>query len=398
MTTGIVTIPLMKKSGFPSHVAAAVEAVASNGGQLAPPVMGATAFLIAEFLQISYGEVVAAAVIPALVYYLVLFLQVDLIARKRGLHGLPKSELPVISRVLVKGWPYVLPLLVLVYMLFHLGYSPGKSALYAAAMTVVVGLVAQRRWPTFALLRAMVMQSGYSLITLLLICAGAGIVIGVLNITGLGFSMTNILSHVGESGGVLVMLGLTAAIAIVLGMGMPTAAVYIVLSIILAPALVKMGLVEISAHLFIFYFGLLSMLTPPVAVASYAAGGLANASLWATGLAGLRLGASAYLLPFLFCLNPALIGQGTWLEIGIVFITAMVAGYLLAHALVGRDGGGRRLDQFVLYFVAALVVGSATLWTARDSLLALVPAAIALVVIWPRDKPGTPVVKQEADG
>ncbi len=382
MTTGIITIPLMKKSGFPKHVAAAIEAVASNGGQLAPPVMGATAFLIAEFLQVSYAEVVAAAIIPAAVYYLVLFLQVDLIAQRHDLHGLPRADLPRLAGVVAKGWPYVLPLALLIYLLFWLGYSPGKSALYAAGLTLVIGLLGQRRKPDRALVRGIVMGAGRGLVPLLLICAAAGVVIGILNITGLGFLLTNVLTKVGESGGLLVMLGLTALIAIFLGMGMPTAAVYVVLSIILAPAIVKMGVPAMAAHLFIFYFGLLSMLTPPVAIASYAAGGLAGAGLWETGLAGLRLGASAYILPFLFALNPALVGQGSWVAVGIVFVTTVMAGYLLAHALVPEgDGTARDWGRGGLLFAGAVVVGGATLWTGPESPLALAPAGLALIVL-----------------
>ncbi|MFN3146580.1 MAG: TRAP transporter permease [Paracoccaceae bacterium] len=382
MTTGVVTIPLMKRTGFKPHVAAAIEAVASNGGQLAPPVMGATAFLIAEFLQVPYSEVVMAAAIPAAIYYLVLFLQVDLIAAREGLHGLPKSELPSIWRVLARGWVYLVPIGLLIWLLFWQGYQPGKSALYAALGMIVAGVVAGgpgRDWR--ALLRVF-HEAGTTLVTLLLICGAAGLVIGSLNLTGLGFLMTNALSGVGETFGIFPMLAVTAVIAIFLGMGMPTAAVYIVLSIILAPALTRMGMVPMAAHLFIFYFGLLSMLTPPVAVASYTAGALANAGLWQTGLAGMRLGAGAFILPFLFALNPALLGYGTLFEDAVAITTVVAGSYLLASALVGIGSGARAIGVQAALVAAAGIVGTATLWLGTASPVALALAAAVAVFAW----------------
>ncbi|KAA3629951.1 MAG: TRAP transporter permease DctM/Q [Proteobacteria bacterium] len=382
MSTGVVTIPLMKRSGFPPHVAAAIEAVASNGGQLAPPVMGATAFLIAEFLQIPYSDVVAAALIPAIIYYFILFMQVDLIAARHGLHGLPRDQLPKLGQTFRHGWLYLTPLALLIYFLFWLGYTPGKTALICAATTAVAGFLVMRRLPDREMIRSFFHQSGGTLVTLILICAAAGIVIGALNISGLGFLLTNVLSHVGESAGLLVMLALTAVIAIFLGMGMPTAAVYILLSIILAPAIVGMGVPELPAHLFIFYFGLLSMLTPPVAIASYAAASLAGAGLWKTGLAGLRLGSSAFILPFLFALNPALVAQGSWLAIGLATVTVSFAGYLLARCMAGRKNGDRTdWQRSWAFLIAAMIVGTSTLWSGPESFLVLVPTAIVFLLI-----------------
>lgn len=239
-----------------------------------------------------------------------------------------------------------------------------------------------RRLPDREMIRSFFHQSGGTLVTLILICAAAGIVIGALNISGLGFLLTNVLSHVGESAGLLVMLALTAVIAIFLGMGMPTAAVYILLSIILAPAIVGMGVPELPAHLFIFYFGLLSMLTPPVAIASYAAASLAGAGLWKTGLAGLRLGSSAFILPFLFALNPALVAQGSWLAIGLATVTVSFAGYLLARCMAGRKNGDRTdWQRSWAFLIAAMIVGTSTLWSGPESFLVLVPTAIVFLLI-----------------
>ncbi|RMH48743.1 MAG: TRAP transporter fused permease subunit [Alphaproteobacteria bacterium] len=376
MTTGVVTIPLMKRTGFKPHVAAAIEAVASNGGQLAPPVMGATAFLIAEFLQVPYVQVVLAAVIPAAIYYLVLFMQVDLIAQAEGLHGLPRAELPRAGAVLRAGWLFLVPIGLLIWLLFWKGFEPGKSALYTAAAMAAAGLAARGRSLGLRPFLMLLPDAGRPLTVLILICGAAGIVVGALNLTGVGFLLTNTLAGIGQAFGQLPMLLVTALIAIVLGMGMPTAAVYIVLSIILAPALVRMGIEEMAAHLFIFYFGLLSMLTPPVAVASYTAGALAGASLWQTGLAGMRLGAGAFLLPFLFAENPALVGHGTPWQVALAIVTVVAGSYLLARALSPAPSGAA---ERVLLVAAAVITGTATLVLGPDSPLALIPAAATAV-------------------
>ncbi|MCC6007184.1 MAG: TRAP transporter fused permease subunit [Rhodobacteraceae bacterium] len=380
MTSGVVTIPLMKRSGVRPHNAAAIEAVASNGGQLAPPVMGATAFLIAEFLQVPYSSIVAAALIPAVIYYLILFLQVDIIARSDGLTGMARADLPRVGATIVAGWFYLLPIGLLIWMLFGLGREAGNAALHAAGLMVVLGLLMRLRSIGIGPFLSILTDAGRTMTTLLLICGAAGVVIGSLNLTGVGFLLTNSLAGIGATYGLVAMLVVTAIIAIFLGMGMPTAAVYVVLSIILVPALVRMGVEPMAAHLFIFYFGLLSMLTPPVAVASYTAAALAQSGPWATGLAGLRLGAGAFLLPILFALNPALIAQGSALEITLAVITVVAGSYLLALALAE---GGRVITRApierALLLAAALVTATATLWAGTDSLLALLPAAGTLV-------------------
>jgi len=376
MTTGVITIPLMKRTGFPARYAAAIEAVASNGGQLAPPVMGTTAFLIANFLDISYGEVALAAILPAIIYYVVLFMQVDRVAARNGLEGLPREELPKLGAAVAQGWIFLFPLALLLYLLFWLGYNPGKSALYTSGLMLVLGLVRNRRIPDLAFVGELLFGAGRNIVPLLLVCGGAGIVIGTLNITGLGQSLVQSLTHVGETAGLLPMLLVTAVIAIILGMGMPTAAVYIVLSVILAPAIVRMGIPDMAAHMFIFYFGLLSMLTPPVAVASFVAAGLAGSDMWRTGVTGLKLAASAYLLPFLFVLNPALLMQGPWTEVVIVAVTVIASGALLARAVDPPEGAGLfGLAGSLALFGLAVAVGGSTLWLGQDTVLALLPAA-----------------------
>jgi TRAP transporter 4TM/12TM fusion protein len=382
MSTGIVTIPLMKRTGFSAHYAAGIEAVASNGGQIAPPVMGATAFIIAEFLEVAYIDVVIAATIPAALYYLVLFLQVDAIAKRFGLEGLPKAELPKVVPVLIRGWIFVLPFAVLFYFLFWLGYNPGLSALYAGGALLALSVVKNMRLPSRAEWADFIFGSGENLVPLILIAGGAGVVMGVLNSTGLAFQLSIILTELGERSGIFVMLLLTAFVSIILGMGMPTAAVYIILATVIAPALVEMGLQPMAAHLFLFYFGLLSLLTPPVAVASMVAAGLAGSDMWKTGIVGVQLAAAAYLLPFLWVFNPALVMQGSWPAIIYVTLTAISAGFLIAEAVVtfGRGGMLNRLFG-VLYFGATIIVGSATLWIGPETPLTLLVTAAGIGIV-----------------
>ena len=382
MSTGIVTIPMMKKAGFQPRHAGAIEAVASNGGQIAPPVMGATAFIIAEFLEVPYEDVVLAALVPAILYFVVLFLQVDGLAVRYGIKGAPRETLPRALATLASGWVFIFPLGVLIYFLFGLGYNPGLSGLYAAFAVLLLLLLKRAlkgRTLTGAEVRDLFIGGGLNLMPLVLIAGGAGVIIGVLNSTGLAFQLSLILTSIGQSSGVLVMLLLTAVICIILGMGMPTAAVYIVLVSVIAPALIKMGLTPMAAHLFLFYFGLLSMLTPPVAVASMVAAEIAGSDMWRTGFAGVQLAIAAYLLPFLWAFNPAVLLDGSWQAVCYTLLTCIAAGLLLGRMNVGsgRSAVTSRFET-LLWFGAALGVGSATLWIGPKTPLALVPAVAAL--------------------
>jgi TRAP transporter 4TM/12TM fusion protein len=364
MSSGVVTIPLMKRSGFPARYAAGIEAVASNGGQIAPPVMGATAFLIAEFLQVSYVEVVKAAIVPALIYYLVLFLQVDAYAQRHGLRGLRRDELPRLGATLRRGWVFLLPIALLVWLLFWQNWPPGRAALAAALACLPAGLYCTRILPGWRFWRDFLSDAGRTLVPILLISAAAGIVVGVVNITGIGFTLTMQLGQIGALYGMLPLLLVSAVAAIVLGMGMPTAAVYVVLSVLLAPALVRAGVEPMAAHLFILYFGLLSMITPPVAIATYAAASLARADFWQAGTTGLRLAVAAYLLPFAFCINPSLLLLGDLQGIVAAVVAALAAGYLLSLALTDPQP----LRQVVLFALAIGVTGLGFVF-ATDSLL-----------------------------
>lgn len=383
MSTGVVTIPMMKRAGYKPEHAAAIEAVASNGGQIAPPVMGATAFIIAEFLEITYGTVVLAAAIPALLYFFVVFLQVDAIAVRFGIKGLPRAELPKFGPTFAAGWIYLVPIGVLLWYLLGEGYNAGLSGLYACGVLLVMILIKRRGILKREELRGFFIGSGENLVPLLLIGGAAGIIMGVLNSTGLAFQLSLMLTTVAQSAGIVVMLLLTAVICIAFGMGMPTAAVYIVLVSVVAPALTQMGLSPLAAHMFIFYFGLLSMLTPPVAIASMVASEIAGSDMWRTGFLGVQLGVTAYLLPFLWAFNPAILLDGSWQEIAIVVATCVVAGLMIGQSalVMGMKGAVGPIGAAAL-FVGALAVGSATLWIGPATVAALVPAAVGVLVIY----------------
>lgn len=382
MSTGTVTIPLMKKSGFPARHAAAIEAVASNGGQIAPPVMGATAFVIAEFLQVPYVQVVIAAALPAFFYYYLLYRQVDRYAAAHGLEGAPRASLPPVWPAIRASWPLLAPLGVLIWFLFGLGYSPGRAALYSAGAAYALHLVAAPRGADrIGLAWRVLTDSGRVLIPILLVCAAAGIIIGTINITGLGFALTLALGRVAELGGLPALLAMTALLAVVLGVGMPTTGVYVIVSVLLAPALIRFGVNQMGAHLFILYFGLLSMLTPPVAIASYAAASLAGSDMWETGLTGMKLAITAYLLPFVFALNPALLMNGTWPEIAVSGLTILTAGWLLAEVLATRRAFGGGAVRWAVGALA-LAIGGLTAVLPPASLLALVLALASVPLAW----------------
>jgi TRAP transporter 4TM/12TM fusion protein len=378
-SSGIVTIPLMMRTGIKPSMAAGIEANASYAGQITPPVMGATAFLIAEFLQIPYRDVVIAAAIPAALFYFVLFMQVDIYAARNGLVGLPRSELPSARSALADGWIYIVPLATLVYLLFFEGTRVQRAALYAAGIMLalaLVRLVVKRDLDWRKLIGSITVGVGAEMLPILLVSAAAGIVIGSLNISGLAFTITLILTQVGQAAGIVPMLAITGLVAIVLGMGLPTSAVYVLLSVILAPALVKMGLFELGAHMFIFYLGMMSFLTPPVAMASYTAAAIARTDLWTTSVYALRTGMSGYFLPFLFVLNPALLLHGSAIEIVYAIATVALSGTYLAWAAEGSLGAIRLTwAERVAAFALAAIIGTVTLWSGSDS-----PVNVAVIV------------------
>ncbi|WP_216665226.1 TRAP transporter fused permease subunit [Pseudoruegeria sp. HB172150] len=336
VTTGVFTIPLMRRGGYSARDAGAVEAVASTGGQLTPPIMGAAAFLMAEFLEIPYVTVAGAALIPAILYYFGVFLQVDLIAGRDNISAHEDDTLTT-RQVLKEGWHFAIPFAVLLAALFWFRYDPEDSALMASVAIVAVGFLRPYRGERLTLpkLRDVFVGTGTSMVDLILIVAAAGFVIGVLNVTGLGFALTLVLVDAVGSNIVLLLL-VSAIICIILGMGMPTSGVYVLLAALVAPSLVEAGINQIAAHLFILYFGMMSMITPPVALAAFAAATISKAGALETGLASMRTGWAAFILPFAFVATPALLLTGSWGDtalatvqtaIGIAAVTAAIIGF-----------------------------------------------------------------------
>ena len=331
---GPITIPMMRRTGYPGPMAAAIEAVASTGGQVMPPVMGVAAFLIAEYLSIPYGEVALAAAVPACLYYLALFVQVDLEAAKRGLVGLPREQLPKFRNVMRRGWVFLVPLLSLIYTLMWAGWEAGKAGMGAVIATFLVGLIMKETRPTLQGFLSSIEETGRTMLDLVAITALAGLVIGSLQLSGLSFKLSLMLVTV-AGGNALALLALTAVVCIILGMGMPTTIIYVMLAVLVGPALTQLGIVPLAAHLFIFYFGMMSMITPPVCMATYAAAAIARTNFWETGWIGMRLGIVAYVVPFVFAFHPALILKGTAGEIILTVITAAIGVILLGIGLAG---------------------------------------------------------------
>ncbi len=367
--TGVVTIPMMRRSGFPASYAGAVEAVASTGGQLVPPVMGAAAFIMADYLRVDYADVMLAALPSALLYYLAVFINVDLRAAKRAIPPVDRTEIPRVRATLASGWHFVVPFAVLFYTLFAMHMRPERSAVFSILVLLAGSLVFGYRgkrirlWQIFGL----VGRAGATALDLIIVCAAAGIIIGVLNMTGLAFNLTmHIIAASGNS--VFVLAVITALISVVLGMGMPTVGVYILLATLVAPALIEVGIQPMAAHLFVFYFGLMSMVTPPVALASFAAAKIADASAWDTSVEAMKLAWPAYIVPFLFLFAPALILEGGTIQVVWALTSAVIGIFAVTAGLVGylRVSAGPLLRL-------SLVVGG---------ILTLMPAGLFANAIW----------------
>jgi TRAP transporter 4TM/12TM fusion protein len=333
LTTGAITIPVMKRTGYPPHYAAAVEACASTGGTLMPPVMGAVAFIMASFLGVPYAEVMIAAFLPALLFYVALLFQVDNYAARKGLHGLPADAIPRIGETMKEGWPYLLSLAMLIYMLLFMrleAYAP----YYATTVLLVISLFRRTHRLTWGRTKSLLLELARSVGNLVAILAGIGLVVGGLSYTGVaGAFSRELLLYAGNSIPLMLIAG--AVTSFILGMGMTVSACYIFLSILLAPALVEAGLHPLASHLFILYWGMMSYITPPVSLAAITAAGVAGADNTKSGLYAMRLGSVLFILPFLFVVNPHLILQGEALPVLVAALTATTAVWLLASAFEG---------------------------------------------------------------
>lgn len=366
VTTGSLTIPMMKKEGFTPNVSAAIGCCAGNGAQLVPPVMGICAFLIAEILGVPYVSVCLAAIVPALLYYLALIAQIHLYAKKKGLHGFPAEELPSFKEVLKEGWLYIIPIVILIYVLVGLGLPVQHCGLIASITGIVIAIIDfQRKKETRKKLKEWLiwfvrLTEGAAKMLLIpaVACAASGLIIGSVDTSGLGFRLSSyILKASGESLFVLALL--TAAASYILGFPLSTVPCYLILAILVAPAMVKVGVVPMAAHLFVFYWGIASFITPPVAVGAFVAAGIAQADPNKTGWIAMRLAFVTYAVSFLFVYNQGLLLMGSFEKIVLALIFSII--FTLCYA-VGFEGFiGRRLNwlQRVLFFASGTVCGVA---------------------------------------
>ncbi len=357
LTTGVVTIPAMKRTGFAPAYAGGVEACASTGGVLMPPIMGATAFVMASFLGVPYTTVIVAALVPSLLYYLGLFIQIDGYAARRGLRGLPRAELPAIGRTFAAGWQYLFVFVLLVWMLIVL-QQEALAPFVATGLLLAINQLWRRHRLNWRRLGTLIENVSRSLAELAALLAGVGLIIGSLSVTGLAGTLANDLVYLAGNN-VYVLLVMGALTSFIFGMGMTITACYIFLAIVLAPPLIAAGFDRVAVHLFMMYWGMVSFITPPVALASFVAAGLAGAAPLQVGLKSMRLGSTMYFVPFFFVLNPALILRGTPFDILIVVATAVIGIWLIASALEGYlTGFGAISDGVVALLARALLLAA----------------------------------------
>lgn len=333
LTTGPMTIPAMKKAGYPGLYAGGIEATAATGGSITPPIMGTAAFLMVSFLGIPYSEVALAAAIPALLYYLGIFFQVDAYAARKGLKGEPKDRLPRLVGTLVSGWPYILAIGVLLFLLV-VQRDEAKAPFLTVTLLILIALLRKSNRLTVHGIRDLVLASGRAIAEIVGIIAGVGLIIGGLSMTGVSLSLAReLVAAVGDN--VLLILIAGALTSFVLGMGMTVSAVYVFLSIVMAPALVALDINPVAAHLFVIYWATASYITPPVALAAFAAAGIAKTPPMQTGFMAMKLGAVKYVIPFCFALNPALVAQDSFGNVMLALVLSIVGVYAMASGFEG---------------------------------------------------------------
>ena len=333
VTTGSFTIPLMKRIGYRPYFAGAVEACASSGGQIMPPVMGAAAFVIAEFMNVPYLKVALAGLFPALIYFFSIFVMVHFEARKRNLATISKAELPNFKKEVKRGGHLFLAIVVIV-VLMMVGYTPMFAAFWAIISILILSSLRKETRMTPTDMLSAFEEGARLAVSVSVACAAAGIIIGCVFVSGMGLKFTNVIVSL-AGGNLWIALFLTMGASMILGMGLTTTAVYITLAALVIPALIKMGVVPIAAHLFAFYFGLVSAITPPVALASFAAAGIAGSNPMQTGWCSLRLGIAKYVLPFVFVFAPGLLFVGTWDQITLAIVGSFAGIYALTATTEG---------------------------------------------------------------
>lgn len=392
-TTGTFTIPLMKRTGYSPAFAGGVEAAASTGGMVLPPIMGAVAFIMAEFLEIPYAAVLKAALIPAILYFLVLLASVHFRAVRMGLLGLPRSELPPVWATFRSGWRYLLPIAALVYFTVALHLDPDVAGLYSLPVLVVVSFLTRDRslWLTPANIWSALVDAIYAWRIIAIVTASVGMLLGTITLSGLGIKISSFVIDVsGEQ--LLVALAMVGLASLVLGMGLDITPLYLTLVVLTAPALIELGLSPTQAHLYVIFWGLASFITPPVCNAVYVACSISGSSLWRTGGEAMRVGAGAFVVPIAFALNPALLINGSGGEVAIAVGTALVATVLIAAALQGYGLWRMSAPQSVLVGLAGGLLLMPGIWEAI-----VAAALVAIAAVWWRLGIGGPSAPASAD-
>jgi len=377
-TSGAFTIPMMKRAGYTSTSAAAIEALASTGSQIVPPIMGAAAFIMAELTQIPYWSIALIAIIPSVLYYIVVYSVVHFEAVKLNLGVATEERKPLLSLIIAKGYMFI-PIIVIIYYLAT-GHSITLSATMAILSAFVVSaipLIATGKWKGLIIFARALEDGAKSCVVVAVPCAIAGIIVGTLTLTSLGLKFSDIiLTFAGNN--VLILLVITSLICLVLGMGMPTSAAYITVAILAIPALIKGGVPTVTAHFFGFFFANLSMITPPVALAGYAGAGIAGANASKVGMRACGMGLTLYAIPFLLTTYPALMLEGHWAEIGFTVIKAGVIAVSLSASFMGMFGHRLNFYQRVLFFAAAVVM-----WASLNSIIVnLIGVAVLAAALW----------------
>lgn len=373
VSTGSITIPLMKKMGYPKAWAGGTEAAASTGGTFTPPIMGATAFILAEFLSQPYTEVMKAAMIPAFLYFVGLYSAVHAQSCRQGFTGLPKDKMPPLFSSFSYAVPLLLPVAVMVTLLFQ-RQTAMSAALWATVLLFLMASFSKLTRPSIARIMHAAKSGAKAMVVVSSACAAAGIFIAILNLTGLGFKLSSIIVSL-SGGNLLIALLLTQATAVVLGTGLVTPAVYALLGVLVAPGLIKMGVAPMSAHMFIFFVSALAPITPPVALAAYAASGIADDSPFKVGKEAVKLALPAFFLPYFFVYNPSLLGIGDWQGIAIHSLTALVGVYFLG---IGTQGYFRRVLKLP---VQLLIILSALLLIVPNTTATLVGMSILILTL-----------------
>ncbi|MEK9671342.1 MAG: TRAP transporter permease [Rhodospirillaceae bacterium] len=385
VTTGAFTIPLMKNLGYRARFAAAVEACASSGGQITPPIMGAAAFIMAEFLEVPYVTIIVAAAIPAFLYFATVYFMVHLEAEKHNIERIPKEYLPQLGEVLKRGWHLLISLAILIYFLMA-GYTPMKSAFWGISSLFVLSFINKETRMSPADIMGALETGIRTTMPVTIACACAGLIIGSVFVSGLGLKFTQ--SVIDLSGGNLfILLSLTGIAAVILGMGLTTTAVYITVAALIVPAVIKAGVEPIAAHMFAFYFGVVSSITPPVALASFAAAGIAKTPPMMTAVESTRVGIAKFLVPLIFAYNPSLLFVGPISQTLISAVLTMIGLWVLSASIEGWYRGRLNTVGRVITLIAAIMV----LWPPEgavfgipDIWIELGGVGLALVYLLPR--------------